>query len=128
MELNLFNSLVNDDLSLSEFKNDMNIVIRKLLDKGYQGKINIERLVELFSNYSKWNAIYNDNPASLKEKLDFRCINQTVFNRSLGFARIVHVSGDLRLNLESPLGAYNSERGLYGFVDVVLGLKPCFIN
>ena len=123
MELNLFYSLVKNELSVSEFKQDMSLAIEKAKDKGYQGEIDIIRLINLFKRYNKWISIYINEPSNLKEKLDFISKQKIVFNRTLGFAMVDHVFGDFRVNLVSPLGSYDAERKIYGFANVVLGPK-----
>jgi hypothetical protein len=125
-ELNLYYSLVNSELPVKEFEEHLNIVISKAREKGYQQEIDGPRIINEYIDYTAWIGTYEKDPKLLKQKLDLRCTQQIVFNRNLGFTLIEHVSRDYRLNLTSPLGSYNPERNIYGFVDVLLGASPCF--
>ena len=101
----------------------------------YIGKLNLgsfitdERffeLIDLYTDYLSWFQQYKKDVKSLKSELNRFSENEIIFHHCYGFAKVNHFYSDKTVNLESPLGAYNVEKGIYGFENIFIGFTPVF--
>ena len=62
----------------------------------------------------------------MKNSNPFFDANSIIFNKNYGFAIIKNLLDKNFSNLETPLGIYDEERNLFGFVEVFIGSQPVF--
>jgi len=123
--LNIFHYLGNSE-NVETFTNDIKNDIEKLNLITFVKQESLEEVIELYRYYLNWLNLYNSDPKVLKKELNKFSENSIIFNKTYGFALISNFYNSKLVNLETPLGLYDEERNVFGFVEVFIGLQPVF--
>lgn len=123
--LNIFHYLGNSE-NVEKFTNDIENYIEKLNLITFVKAESLVEVIELYQQYLNWLNFYNSDPKGLKKELNKFSENSIIFNKNYGFALISNFYNSKLVNLETPLGLYDEERNVFGFVEVFIGLQPIF--
>ena len=93
----------------------------------YKSEIFIN-VTDLYKQYLNWLNQYNTDVKVLKRELNNWSENNIIYSKTYGFSKIVNFYKSKLVNLETPLGIYDQERNVFGFVEVFVGLQPVFFN
>ena len=100
--------------------------IEKLNLNSFVKPDSIKEVIDLYKQYLKWLNQYNSNVKVLKRELNNWSENNIIFSKTYGFSKIANFYKSKLVNLETPLGIYDQERNVFGFVEVFVGLQPVF--
>ena len=123
--LNIFHYLGNSE-NVETLTNDIENYIEKLNLITFVKAESLVEVIELYQQYLNWLNLYNSDPKGLKKELNKFSENSIIFNKNYGFALISNFYNNKLVNLETPLGLYDEERNVFGFVEVFIGLQPVF--
>ena len=123
--LNIFHYLGNDE-DLKTFKNDLENYIDKLNLNSFVADKSFFEVIDLYAKYLLWLKQYLIDPKVLKKELNRSSENSIIFNKTFGFAKVINFYNDKTVNLETPLGTYNTNKEVYGFVNEFIGFSPVF--
>lgn len=123
--LNIFYYLGENE-DLDSFEKEVEFYIGKLNLGSFINDERFFELIDLYTDYLSWFQQYKKDVKSLKCELSRFSENEIIFHSRYGFAKVIHFYSDKTVNLESPLGIYNAEKGIYGFENVFIGFTPVF--
>ena len=123
--LNIFHYLGNNE-DFETLTKDLENYIEKLnLNSFVKSEIFIN-VTDLYKQYLNWLNQYNTDVKVLKRELNNWSENNIIYSKTYGFSKIVNFYKSKLVNLETPLGIYDQERNVFGFVEVFVGLQPVF--
>ena len=123
--LNIFHYLGNNE-DFETLNKDLENYIEKLNIKNFVKPESFDEAIILYQQYLKWLNQYNSDLMVLKKPVSKLSENSIIFNKNYGFAIIKNLLDKNFSNLETPLGIYDEERNLFGFVEVFIGSQPVF--
>lgn len=123
--LNIFHYLGNNE-DFETLTKDLENYIEKLNLNSFVKPESINEAIVLYKQYLKWQNQYNSDVKVLKRELNNWSENNIIFSKTYGFTKIVNFYKSKLVNLETPLGIYDQERNVFGFVEVFVGLQPVF--
>lgn len=123
--LNIFHYLGNNE-DIETLTKDLDNYIEKLALASFVKLETFNEMINLYKSYLKWLNQFNLDLMILKKPVNKLSENSIVFNKNYGFAKIKNLLNNNFLNLETPLGMYDEERKLIGFVEVFIGSQPIF--
>ncbi|WP_322548918.1 hypothetical protein [Flavobacterium psychraquaticum] len=123
--LNIFHYLGNNDDG-EIFKKDLENYIEKLNLTTFVKPKSFNEVIDLYNQYLKWLNQYNSDVKILKRELSNRSENNIIYSKTYGFAIIANYYNNKLVNLETPLGIYDEERNVFGFIEVFIGSQPIF--
>jgi hypothetical protein len=86
------------------------------------------QIKDLYTQYNKWDDIYDSNPDKLKEEVGKTKLNRIIYSKKYGFCKLLSCSSTKLLNLYSPLAMHEPKINDTGFYEVFLGQKVAFFN
>lgn len=123
--LNIFHYLGNND-DFETLTKDLENYIEKLNLNSFVKSESIKEVIDLYKQYLKWLNQYNLDLMILKKPVNKLSENSIIFNKNYGFVIIINLLNNYFSNIETPLGIYDEERNLFGFVEVFIGSQPIF--
>lgn len=123
--LNIFHYLGNSE-DLETFEKDIENYVDKLNLNSFVTDKSFLEVIDLYSKYILWLKQYLSTPKALKNELNRSSENSIIFHKTFGFAKIANFYNDKTVNLETPLGTYNANKEVNGFVNEFIGSSPVF--
>jgi hypothetical protein len=123
--LNIFHYLGNNE-DFETLKKDLENYIEKLNITDFIKPEIFNEAITLYQQYLKWLNQYNSDLMVLKKPVSKLSENSIIFSKIYGFVIIKNLLDKNFSNLETPLGMYDEERNLFGFVEVFIGSQPVF--
>jgi HKD family nuclease len=121
--LNIFQTITPKELMPDTFEQK----IKKLCDTANKKQIiNSATLVTVVRQYSlfcTWKNVYETNKSSLQKPLDNYLIGSILFDKKLGFVKLMRVHKPLA-DVETPLGLELEEQKFNGYEGKFMGLNP----
>jgi hypothetical protein len=123
--LNIFHYLGNNE-DFEILKKDLEIYVEKLNLNSFVKSEIFTNVIDLYKHYLNWLKQYNSDVKILKKELYNGSLNNIIFTKKYGFSKIVYFYESKLVNLETPLGIYDTGRDFFGFVEVFIGSQPVF--
>lgn len=123
--LNIFHYLGNNE-DFETLNKDLENYIEKLNIKNFVKPESFDEAITLYQQYLKWLNQFNSDLIVLKKPVSKLSENSIIFSKTYGFVMIKNLLDKNFSNLETPLGMYDEERNLFGFVEVFIGSQPVF--
>jgi hypothetical protein len=123
--LNIFHYLGNND-DLKTFQSDLENYIDKLNLNSFVPDKSFFEVIDLYAKYLPWLKQYLIDLKELKKELNMLSENSIIFHKTFGFAKVVNFYNEKTVNLETPLGTYNANKEVCGFVNEFIGFYPVF--
>jgi hypothetical protein len=123
--LNIFHYLGNNE-DFEALTKDLENYIEKLNLNLFVKSESFIDVIDLYKQYLIWLNKYNSDVKNLKRELNKLSENQIIYSEKHGFSIIANYYNSKLVNLETPLGIYDEERNVFGFVEVFIGSQPVF--
>lgn len=123
--LNIFHYLGNKE-NFETLTKDLEKYIEKLNLNSFIKSESLLEVIALYEKYLLWLHQYNTDSKLLKRELNNFTVNNIIFSKTYGFSKIANLYNNKLVNLETPLGLYDEERNVFGFVEVFIGSQPVF--